>query len=343
VVALVVGIFAVYQHIAGQLSGTNTVDGSLPDDVRAADLPEYTGKGIICGLVCGLDYDNETADGYEDPDNKIGNTDLILYVMFDTVNGSANILQIPRDIYVGDELATGGNYKINSLYRFSEDPDNRIAPLARAINDQLKLPIDFYITIDMDAVKAIVDHMGTLEVYVPRDVVDPENPGNVLEEGWRHFTGEEAEFFLRNRNYVDGDVTRLAMQQSFYSALFREFKRLTPTDLLIWMRIVLYYVNVEGISLVEIGGLGQKALGLTSEDITFVRPPVIGTKYKGKALVYLDADETAELLNQYFRPDGHGYTAEELNIFTLDTDLYGKSEAQIISMASIQGQEAPHQ
>lgn len=343
VIALLGGLYMGYNRLSDELIEKESPAGSLPQAVTTDKLPEYTGKGIITGLVCGIDYDNEDANGYTTKD-KIGNTDMIMYVMYDTNNNKCNILQMPRDVFVGTEYATGGTGKINGLYRHAEDPDNRMAALANCFKEQLGLPVDFYITLDLDAMKALVDHMGSIEVYVPKDVQDPKNPDNIMKEGWRHFTGEEAEFFLRNRNYVDQDLTRLTMQQSFYSALFREFKQLSPTDLVMWMRILLYYVKVGNIDLMQVGGLAQKALSLEGKNIVFVRPPVVGSEFvmengKKTDLVYLDPEGTAEILNQYFRPNGVEKSAEELDIQTLPVNKYGMSEAVVRTMAGIQEQE----
>lgn len=343
VIALVGGIVMLYANASQALSGESTEAGSLPQEVKTDAIPEYTGKGIITGLICGVDYNNETADGYTTTD-KIGNTDMILYLMYDTVNNKANILQIPRDVYVGTEVETGGTGKINGLYQASPDPDNRMAALANCIMDQLGLPIDFYIKLDVDALKALVDHRGTIEVYVPNDIVDKETGEVQIEEGWRHFTGQEAEIFLRNRNYVDGDLSRLAVQQNFYSALFREFKDLAPADLVMWMRILMYYVDIGGIDLIQVGGLAQNALSLNGSDLTFVRPPVIGTNYTAPNgistdLVYFDVEGTAELLNQYFRPEGGEKSVEDLDMQTLPDAKYGLSEASVRTMGDIQAGE----
>ena len=340
VVLLVAAVLVAYQWLSNQVSGENTPSGDLSDETTTETIPEYTGKDLICGLICGIDYNNETADGYLDETDKIGNTDLILYLMYDTVAKEAHILQIPRDVYVGDELDTGNKYRINAIYRNSADPDNRMAALVDVIYDQLALPVDFYVTIDMDGVKEIVDIIdgsGEFLVYVPQDVVDPDHPDIVLEQGWRAFTGEEADFFLRNRNYADADITRLSMQQHFYSALFREFKQLSSNDLLMWMKVLLWRVKLGGIGPLDMGGLAQEALGLEADNLVFVRPSITGAQYRGESLVSLVPEETAELLNAYFRPEGHVVPVEDLNIQTLPMDeKIGKAEAAVVRMSDIQ-------
>lgn len=338
VLSLVLGIYILYTKVAKELRGEDTHDGSIPEAVKTVNIPEYNGKKLVCGVICGIDYDLDD-DGVPTGD-QIGRTDMIMYVMFNTETGKVNILQIPRDVYVGDELSTGGTRKINSLYFASENPNNRMAPLLSMLNDQLGLPTDFYVTIDMDALKEIIAIKGSIEVYVPQDVVDPKNPDNVIEQGWRGIGPDEAEFLLRNRNYADADLTRLQVQQNFYSALFREFTTLAPKDLVMWMAVLLYRVNVGGMTPLQLGGLAQKALTVKGEDITFVRPPVIGVKYKGQAMVSLVADETADLLNEYFRPEGVVKTVDELNIHELtEYNVYGKSETSVRTMSGIQSNE----
>ncbi len=344
VIAIVGGAVMLYARASTIIQGEDTPAGVLPPRVKTQSIPAYTGKGIICGLICGIAYNDENdVDGNTEPDT-IGNTDMILYLMYDTVNNKANILQIPRDVYVGGELATEGTGKINGLYHGAEDPDNRMDPLAQCLMDQLALPVDFYLALDVAAVKALVDHKGTIEMYIPRDLVDKDDPTNIIPEGPRHVTGEEIEFILRNRNFLDGDLTRVLVQRNFYSALFREMKTLAPADLVMWMRILLYYMNVGGIDILQIGGLAQEALSLTAEDLTFVRPPTYGTRYtapngKPTDLVYLDPQGTADLLNEYFRPEGAEKSVDELDIHTLPDAYYGFSEAQISTMSSIQQEE----
>ncbi|MDL2254236.1 LCP family protein [Ruminococcaceae bacterium OttesenSCG-928-I18] len=337
VLAAVLTIVIAYAKITSEIAPEE--GGYTPGDIGG--IPEYTGEGVIHGLICGIDYNNENADGYEDEEH-IGRTDMILYMRYDTINNKAWFLQIPRDTFVGPELNTGGTGKINALYYYSEDPNNRIEPLARCIYDQLGLPVDFYITIDMDAVKEIIDQPpGFISVYVPIDVMDPSDPNAVIPAGWRDFTSEEAEFFLRNRKsptYNDqGDIMRLQMQQSFYSALYREFKELAPTDLLMWMRVILWRVNTD-MDPMQLGGLAQKALNIQGSDITFVRPPVGVASYEGNSVLSLEPEGTAELLNEYFRPEGQEVSVDELNIYSLPMNV-GVSEPSIRTMSDIQSGE----
>ena len=46
-----------------------------------------------------------------------------------------------------------------------------IAALAEVIYDQYKLPIDYYVTIDMQALVEMVDNFGGIEVYIPLSLI----------------------------------------------------------------------------------------------------------------------------------------------------------------------------
>ncbi|MFV0353136.1 MAG: LCP family protein [Oscillospiraceae bacterium] len=331
------GAFALYSQLQSKIQGQGTQAGTLPDDINT--LPEFKGD-MVSFLVCGIDYDNEGADGYSN-ENKIGRTDMILYVYYNIKEQKVALMQIPRDTYVGKDLSTGNTYKINGLYYNAKDKDNRMAALAQVINDQYKLPVDFYITIDLDALKDLVDHIGGLKVYVPEKLVDPENSKNVIEAGWRVLDGATTEFVVRNRTSPSynqqGDIARLRTQQHFYSALYREFTQLSPTDLVMWMKVLLGngYIKTDA-NVLDLGGIAQDALKLTGENITFVRPACGPVSYNGVSLISLDAQEMANLLNQYFRPDGQSYSLQELSIPTIPfTSTGGVAATEVKTMSSI--------
>lgn len=341
---LTLGVLSLYAIIDGRISGEDTQAGTLPEEVKT--LPEYSGKGIINILVCGIDYDDDDASGYLDENNKIGRTDVIMYVHYDTASGKVNILQIPRDTYVGSKVDTGGEGKINNVYYHAKDENNRMAALASVINDQLGLPIDYYITIDMDAFKEIIDIKGSIEVYVPVEVNDPRH-NIALSPGWQFLGSDKVEFLVRNRystTYQDkGDIARLQTQLYFYSAMFREFKQLAPWDLVMWMNVLTYRCNTD-MDLLQLGGLAQKALSVQSEDITFVRPAASGASYNGRSMVSLVPEETALLLNEYFRPEGDEKSLDELNIQTLPViESIGTHEALIRTMSDVQESEGPRE
>ena len=138
-------------------------------------LEEYKGD-VVNILVCGIDYE-EGRNYSNDPTSNDGMTDMILYCQFDIKGGALRMLQIPRNSLVTAKsrkvaLSNGKtyaatNYQINSV---ALSNGGSIAALAEVIYDQYKLPIDYYVTVDMQALVEMVDNFGGIEVYIPHDM-----------------------------------------------------------------------------------------------------------------------------------------------------------------------------
>src|SRR5699024_10159884 len=86
-------------------------------------------------------------------------TDVIMVVQIDLETGSVSALQIPRDTWVGTNVSETG--KINAVYGLSG-----IDGLAEVIYDRLLIPIDHYVTVDMDGFIAIVDAIGGVTITI---------------------------------------------------------------------------------------------------------------------------------------------------------------------------------
>ena len=207
----------------------------------------------------------------------------------------------------------GSAGKINGIFANSADKENRVNTLAQYITRVFGLPIDDYVTIDMDSLREIVDVFGGIEVYVP---VTMEYDGSRLEQGWRVLMGAECEFFLRQRKDTSatprGDIDRLANQQYFYSALFRRVRTATVGDIIKLTPVVQKYINTS-LNFMELVQLGMSVLSIPSENIIIGRLPVArGELYNGQDVMVCAKAETAEFLNEYFRPADDPLAAQQI-------------------------------
>lgn len=306
-----IGLFGLYRWVVNSISP----EGGSPTIDQLINTPtEYKGD-VVNILVCGIDYEEGRAYS-NDADSNDGMTDMIMYVNFDIKNKKINMMQIPRDTYAGEDYSTGGTGKINAV---ALKNDGGIADLAQLISDQYKLPIDFYVTINMQSLKEIVDLFGGIEVYVPQDI---EYAGSKLLQGYRNLDGNAAEFFVRNRHgsgYAQGDIARLDMQRYFYQGLFKRIRTATVWDLAKLTPVVLKYVETS-IPMDELISIGVSFLKVDSADIMMCKMPTFSAaeKYRGTyAIQVCDAGKTGQLLNDYFRT--YGGPVDTLAIPTLAT------------------------
>lgn len=307
VAVVCVGLFGLYQWVVRSISP----EGGAPTINELINTPsEYKGD-VVNILVCGIDKD-ETRNYGGDSSSNDGMTDMIMYVNFNVKEKKINMLQIPRDTYPGEEYNHGNTGKINAVALRNE---GGITDLAKLISEQYKLPIDYYVTIDMQSLKEIVDHFGGIEVYIPQDM---SYKGSTLEQGYRNLDGEAAEFFVRNRNYAQADIARLDMQRYFYQGLFARIRTANVWDIAKLTPVALKYIttDIPGDVLVS---LGVSFLQVDSSNIMMCKLPTYSAaqRYNKQTHLICDVAKTTDLLNQYFRT--YGEPVYELNVPTLAT------------------------
>ena len=276
---------------------------SIVEEIQT--LEEYKGD-VVNILVCGIDYEEGRA--YSNDGSNDGMTDMILYCQFDIKGGALRMLQIPRNTLVTTSnrtitLSSGktykaSNYQINSV---ALSNGGSIAALAEVIYDQYKLPVDYYVTINMEALTEVVDNFGGIEVYIPHDM---EYNGSYLAKGYRNLDGAY-----------------------FYAALFKRARSMGIQDILNQMPIIFNNYIQTDIDLVTLGKLAVSFLQIDSANIMIAQTPVFsgGVPFVGAtdssagySCVVPDAGSIAELLNTYFRTYTGPVSEEELNLVTDD-------------------------
>ena len=302
---LAIGLFGLYQWVVHSISP----EGGNPTINEIINTPtEYKGD-VVNVLVCGIDYEEGRA--YSGDGSNDGMTDMIMYVNFDVANHKINMLQIPRDTYPGEEYKHGNTGKINAVALYNDG----ISSLMELIHEQYKLPVDYYVTIDMQSLKEIVDLFGGIEVYIPKDI---SYKGSTLEQGYRNLDGEAAEFFVRNRNYAQADIARLDMQRYFYQGLFTRIRTATVWDLAKLAPVALKYVETN-IPMDELISMGVSFLKVDSANIMMCKLPTYSAaqRYNDQSHLICDVAKTTDLLNEYFRT--YGGPVYELDVPTLAT------------------------
>lgn len=256
-------------------------------------------------LVCGIDYMEGTSRG------KL--TDVIMVVSFDIEGGNIDVLQIPRDSYIGEDYPTG---KINAIY--GQKTNGGISGLADRISKTFSITVDHYVTINMDAFITVVDKIGGVNIDVPQRI---DLEGTTLIPGPQKLNGKQAEIFVRERkSYSNGDLGRMEMQRLFLESLLKEIFSMGKTKIVSLAPTLINEVTTDLTPAQMLGYYGKLTELDTQNDITFHMLPVIGATHDGLSVLSIKKYPTADMLNEYFRPYTNSVSADNLGIIELNKD-----------------------
>lgn len=300
-------------------SAGETVQGgtaTLDEDIKTP--ASYAGQ-VVNFLVAGIDYNTTDATAGVSR-GKL--TDVLMVVQIDLENGSVSALQIPRDTWVGTNVSSTG--KINAVYALSG-----IDGVAEVIYDRMLIPIDHYVTVDMDGFIAIVDAIGGVTIDIDETFT---LEGVTFTPGTHTLSGIEAEKFVRERHSRSGgDIGRINAQRQFLAAMLSEMKTLSASELTSLASIVMQNVTTD-LSVGTALSLVQEILKMDTDNMSFYMVPgQTGTAYNGQSIWSAHKEELAAVLNDHFRPYSEKVPAENLGIEEIanSTDIYDDNSATV--------------
>ncbi|MEH2080767.1 MAG: LCP family protein [Nostoc sp.] len=148
-----------------------------------------------------------------------GLSDVMLLVKFDPETKKINMLSIPRDTRT--EIEGYGVKKINSA-----NVEGGPALTARTVSNLLGgAGIDRYIRINVLGVAKLIDALGGVTVYVPKDMKYQDDSQHLyinLKAGKQHLNGDQVLQLLRFRHDELGDIGRIQRQQMVIRALMEQ-------------------------------------------------------------------------------------------------------------------------
>ena len=252
-------------------------------------------------------------------------TDSILLLRIDPGKNRAGVLSIPRDSLMRVPLADGGfvEERVNTafVYNWSQDDAGRApAALARTIEENLGLDVDYYIVFDQRGTARIIDAAGGVSVFV-REAFGQENYSDddvhvvpqFFAEGERHLKGYEAVAYGRIRE-GSSDLDRIRRQQQVAEGLVDQLSSVRSVVRLpgLWDA---YHDSVEtDLSLRQSAGVLVllKRIG-TGRIVTRSLGDAAVSCYRCPgALLQLLPEETARIIGEAFDDEAAGHAAAAL-------------------------------
>lgn len=297
IIVLAVGAFYTALVVATQIDHIFFPDSEIRLGGLAGMLPGVDnggssdiGHGRINVLVLGIDK------RYYEGDSSASRTDTMFVMTIDPASHTARGLGIPRDLYVDIPTKSGNStYKerINAAYVIGETqnyPGGGIGLTKTVVQNLLNLKINYYIMIDFEGFRKVIDLLGGVDVDVSKEtaVNDPyysetEKLGDyypcVFGPGIHHMDGSDALCFSRTR-YNGSDFDRILRQQR---VIFAVMDKAASLDVLtnavsLWKS----YKNTvkTDISDLQIPGFAKLAGGIDQNTLSFMTLAAVTSPYK---------------------------------------------------------------
>lgn len=161
-------------------------------------------------------------------------TDTVMLVSINPETYQSAMLSIPRDLYVKIPDTGGVHTKINAVYTFElRNQQNSVgssfASMKKVIKDITDQEVHYYLALNFEGFKEIVDELGGVDVEVEHDIYDSRYPGPnysyetfELSKGFHHLDAETALKYARVRHTKGGDFGRAERQQQVIASAKRK-------------------------------------------------------------------------------------------------------------------------
>ena len=280
ILIVVIGFFAVNAYL-------NLGDDSATKNA-IRDLKNSNEKFQV--LLIGVDsLNNRRSDNTR--------SDVMMLLDVDGDKKRVSLISIPRDSRV--DISGHGKTKINHAYAYGK------ADLAlETMNKTLGLNVPYYIVVDYEFVKEVVDIVGGIEVNVPMDM-DYEDPtadpplSIHLKQGLQTLNGDEAMQFLRFRKgYKNADLDRVKAQQAFMSAFLGKLK--STSGILHGPQLLVSYMDntTSNMPLSKVSRMGLTTLSVKRDHFESSTLPGTPVMIDHISYIKLDSDATEALLKK---------------------------------------------
>jgi LCP family protein required for cell wall assembly len=234
---------------------------------------------------------------YED---EMSRSDTNLLLSIDPKNKKLVLISLPRDSLItlpGYE----GDQKLAHAHSYGGVP-----LLVKTIESILNIEIPYYVEVNFDGFKKMIDLIGGVTIDVEKDMDYESYLGDVrihLKKGLQHLNGEKALEYVRFRMDETGDIGRMERQQKFIKAIIKQALALSNTiklqkallELKNWVK-----TNLEPSQIIKIGLIVKN---INEEDmISFTLPGTLGWK-NHLSYYILDYDKINEIVDKYLKDE----------------------------------------
>jgi len=165
-------------------------------------------------------------------------TDTIILFSLKPSTNQVALISIPRDLYV--PIPGFGWRKINNANAFGMAKSKDGAVLtSQTVSQILDLPIHYWVRVDFQIFKDLIDWLGGIEIEVERSFVDLQYPTPdfkyqtvAFEKGWQKMDGDRALQYVRSRHGNNNEGSDFARARRQQKVLFAVKERVIKDNLI---------------------------------------------------------------------------------------------------------------
>lgn len=275
------------------LSFDNQADADADLRARLANDVIWYDDRILNILLVGVDYGDEEAVMFQGA--YLPRSDSMILVSINTINNVINMVSLSRAAYVA--IPNHGNKRLNTAHAYGG-----ASLLVETIEQNYKIRIDKYITVDISGFEQIVDALGGVTVELTAE--EAQNVLGVSSAGAFDLNGSQAVAYARLRS-IDTDRKRTGRQRAILNAIASKLRRSSVTTMVDLMDTVLPLVttNFSKTELLSQVTKAPKYLSMSiNEDIIPHVPYPLSTR-DGKEVLILKWDEEDKYIHDLLYPD----------------------------------------
>lgn len=215
IVALAAIGYALFMFSRLDRSDSGNTASYVQQPSAAPALSVKSDSSITNILLIGID---KNEDGSE------GRSDTNMLISIDNKTKTIRLISFLRDTYL--EIPTVGKSKLNAAFSHGGP-----ALTMQTLENNYRINIDKYVSVNSDNFAAIIDKMGGLDINMNKAICDAENRnmGSHLKPGVNHLNGKLALYYARIRE-TDSDFGRTGRQREVVELMIKKFRSLNPLE-----------------------------------------------------------------------------------------------------------------
>lgn len=259
----------------------------------AKEKPEFTlpfGPRRQNILLLGVDSNGADSDLW------VGTrTDTIILLNIDPRTKTVNAISIPRDskVYLPKGM---GVQKVNAAHAMGG-----VEMTIKTIENTLGIHVDKYIMVHDDAVRAIVDAIGGVDIFVEKNMKYHDYAGKLhinFTKGHHKLTGSDVVEYLRFRHDALGDIGRTQRQQWFLRGLLASLQKPETISKIPKIISVAHKYIKTDMTVYEMSQYASLAKGFDMDNIEIAMLPGAPNKQGYTSYWILDPEKTQEVVDR---------------------------------------------